>query len=70
MAYSESSALPQSPIVGLTNAWLAYAAAVSNLAPRTTMPLSVSPDGVQQHVGILSCGGLERSPLASVLAET
>ena len=69
-AYSDRASLPQSPMVGLTNAWFAYAAAVSNFAPRTTMPLSVSRTTRSRTSGSCSRGCLPRSPLGSVLAET
>src|SRR5471032_3207087 len=69
-AYSDSAALPQLALVGLANAWLAYAAAVSYFAPRTMMPASVSLTTCSNMSGSCSCGDLERSPLGSVLAET
>jgi hypothetical protein len=46
------------------------AAAVSNLAPRTTIPASVSLTTCRSISGSCSCGRFERSPLGSVLAET
>jgi hypothetical protein len=69
-AYSEWACLFHSPIVGLTKAWFEYAAAVSNLAPRTTIPRSFSATTRSSTSGSWSCGHFDRSPLGSVLADT
>ena len=69
-AYSDIAALPQFAMVGLVNAWLAYGAAVSYFAPRTMIPASVSRTTCSNMSGSCSCGGFERSPFGSVLAET
>src|SRR6516162_934425 len=69
-AYSDSCSSVQLPTVGLRKAWSAYDAAVSYLAPRTTMPASVSLTTCSSMSGSCSCGRFERSPFGSVFAET